>query len=118
MTDKLPRLLFSLPFIILGAMHFVNAPAMSGLVPTFLPGAIFWVYLTGGCLVAAGISLNIGKKDALAMRLLAVLLITFALTVFLPMLLAGNPLALSSLLKDLGLAGAALFFAEHAVDKS
>ena len=106
MTDKLPRLLFSLPFIILGAMHFVNAPAM------------FWVYLTGGCLVAAGISLNIGKKDALAMRLLAVLLITFALTVFLPMLLKGNNMALSSLLKDLGLAGAALFFAEHAVDKS
>ena len=117
MTDKLPRLLFSLPFIILGAMHFVNAPAMSGLVPTFVPGAIFWVYLTGGCLVAAGISLNIGKKDALAMRLLAVLLITFALTVFLPMLLRNN-MALSSLLKDLGLAGAALFFAEHAVDKS
>ena len=118
MTDKLPRLLVSLPFIILGAMLFVNAPAMSGLVPIFVPGAIFWVYLTGGCFVAAGISLNIVKKDALAMRLLAVLLITFAFTVFLPMLLAGNNTALSLLLKNLGLAGAALFFAEHAVDKS
>jgi len=34
------------------------------------------------------------------------------------MFLAGNPMALSPLLKDLGLAGAALFFSEHAVDKS
>ena len=79
MTNKLPRLLFSLPFIILGSMHFINAPAMAGLVPTFVPGAIFWVYFTGICLVAAGISLNIGKKDGLAMKLLAVLLITFTL---------------------------------------
>ena len=118
MFDKLPRLLFSLPFIVLGSMHFVNGPAMVGLVPSYVPGGIFWVYVTGSCLVAAGISLNIGKKDALAMKLLAVLLVTFALTIFLPMILGGNQMAMSSLLKDLGLAGAALFFAKHAQDQS
>jgi len=99
-------------------MHFLNGPTMVGLVPAYLPGGIFWVYFIGACLVAAGISLNIGKKDGLAMKLLAALLVIFALTVFLPMFLAGNPMALSPLLKDLGLAGAALFFSEHAVDKS
>ena len=62
MFDKLPRLLFSLPFIVLGSMHFVNGPAMVGLVPSYVPGGIFWVYVTGACLVAAGISLNIGKR--------------------------------------------------------
>lgn len=118
MLDRIPRLLFSLPFIVLGSMHFVNAEAMVGVVPSYMPGGIFWVYVTGVCLVAAGISLNIGKKDGLAMRLLALLLVIFALTVFLPMILNGNTMAMSSFLKDLGLAGAALFFAKHAQDPS
>ncbi|MEK9727564.1 MAG: DoxX family protein [Candidatus Margulisiibacteriota bacterium] len=118
MLNKVSRLLFSLPFIILGAMHFLNGPNMVGLVPSYVPGAIFWVYFVGACLVAAGVSVNIGKKDGLAMRLLAILLVIFALTIFLPMVLGGNQMAMSSLLKDLGLAGAALFFSENAIDKS
>ena len=91
---------------------------MVGIVPSYVPGGIFWVYLTGLCLVAAGISVNIGKKDGLAMKLLAVLLVIFALMVFLPMVLSGNQMAMSSLLKELGLAGAALFFSNHALDQS
>lgn len=41
MIDRLPKILFSLPFIILGAMHFINGPFLVGLVPTWLPGGIF-----------------------------------------------------------------------------
>jgi uncharacterized membrane protein len=118
MIEKASKGLFSLPFIILGAMHFVNGPAMVGLVPSYVPFGIFWVYATGLALVAAGISINIGKKDGLAMKLLAVLLIVFACTVFLPMILAGNQMMMPSFLKDLGLAGAALFFSQHATDPS
>lgn len=54
------------------------------------------MYLTGAGLVAAGVSLNIGKKDGLAMKLLALLMVTFALSVFLPMILAGDQMAMSS----------------------
>jgi len=66
--------------------------------------------LTGASLVAAGVSLNIGKKDGLAMKLLALLMITFALSVFSPMIIAGDQMAIRSFLKDLGLAGAAFFY--------
>ena len=85
---------------------------MSGMVPSFLPAAIFWVYLTGLALILAAVSILIQKKARLACLLLAVMLIIFVLTIHLPGLGGENAqMAMPMLLKDTALAGGALAFA-------
>jgi hypothetical protein len=65
-------------------------------------------------MVAAAISLFTGKQERLATALLGLLLLVFALTVQLPMVMGGDQMAMPSLLKDLALAGAAFFFSAQA----
>jgi putative oxidoreductase len=84
---------------------------MSGMVPSWVPGGVFWVYLTGIALITAGSSLIIQKHHYLAAVLLAALLFSFVLTIHLPAILGGNMMSISHFLKDAGLAGAALFMA-------
>ena len=114
LTKTVSRYLFAVPFIIFGIFHFMNAGGMAGMVPGWLPGGVFWVYLTGLALIVAPISLFIGKKDKLAMLLLALMLVIFALLVHLP----GGQSSMPNLLKDLSLAGAALTWAGLAKDQS
>ena len=106
------RILFAAPFIVFALGHFgPSAEHMAGMVP--VPGGIFWIYFTGLALLAAGVSIATGKLVKLSGILLAVLLLTFALTIFLPGLGAADAqmkqMAFIGLLKDTSLAGAALF---------
>lgn len=108
------RILFALPFLIFGLFHFTGADSMAGMVPSWLPGGVLWIYLTGIGLVAAPIAVLTGKKAALACQLLAVMLIAFVLTVHVPGFMAGGEGALLSLigiLKDTSMAGGALLMA-------
>jgi uncharacterized membrane protein len=112
---KLGRPLFASVFAIFGLLHLAMGGNMTGAVPTWIPGpAILWVYLTGVAMVAAAISLFTGKQERLATALLGLLLLVFALTVQLPMVMGGDQMAMPSLLKDLALAGAAFFFSAQA----
>ncbi len=108
------RVLFAIPFAIFGLIHFMNADAMAGMVP--VPGGVFWVYLTGIAMIAASISIIIKKKSALAAMMLGVLLIIYALTVQLPMVIGGDQMAMGQVLKDLALAGAAFYYSSGAED--
>ncbi|MGK7391279.1 MAG: DoxX family membrane protein [Candidatus Cyclobacteriaceae bacterium M2_1C_046] len=109
MKANIGRVVFGLMFVIFGANHFMSAQQMGGMVPEWLPGGIFWVYLTGIALIAAGISVIINKKAALASLLLAILIFSFALFIHLPKVLGGDMMAMSSFLKDTTIAAAALF---------
>ena len=61
----------------IGLMHFAMGSQMSGIVPSWLPFPIFWVYFTGLSLIAAAVALIINKKAKLAMTLLGVELLIF-----------------------------------------
>ena len=87
---------------------------MAGIVPSFIPGGVFWVYLSGLGFVLAAISIIIQVKTKLACMLLAGVLVVFVLFVHLPGVIAGGEMAqmaMMGLLKDTALAGAALAFA-------
>lgn len=112
--------LYALPFAVFGLFHFMNAGSMAGMVP--LPGGVFWVYLTGVALIAAAISFVIGKKVRLAGILLGIMLLIFVLSIHLPGTIgADSPQAMqssmSSMLKDLALAGGAFFIAGSTVEE-
>ncbi len=112
MLTNIGKYLFLTPFLVFGINHFMMANMMSGMVPSFIPGGTFWVYLTGLGMVGFVASALLGKYDKLAAYLLAAMCLIFALTIHLPSLMGGkDPMAIVSLLKDLGLAGAALMYA-------
>jgi uncharacterized membrane protein len=101
------RMLFALPFAVFGIMHLMMAGNMAGMVPSWLPGGVFWVYLTGLALIAATIAIITKKHISLAALLLGILMFVFVLTVHLPGLMGGSQMAMSGLLKDFALGGAA-----------
>ncbi|MEO8795288.1 MAG: DoxX family membrane protein [Daejeonella sp.] len=103
------RVLFAIPFAIFGFMHFMYADTMQGMVPSYVPGGVIWVYATGGLLILAAIALIINKYAKAAGYLLGFMLLVFILGVHLPAIMGGNQLAMGSLLKDFSLMSAAMF---------
>lgn len=109
------RIVFAIPFAVFGLNHFIYAGMMAGMVPSFIPGGVFWIYLTGLALIAAAVSIITKKLIVPACLLLGIMLLIFVLTIHLPGL--SNPqmaqMAMASLLKDVSLAGAAFFLAGY-----
>ena len=107
------RIVYALPFGMFGLTHFMNAAQMAGIVPSWIPGGIFWVYVTGLVHLAVCISLIINKYVFPASLILAGMLIVFILTIHAPGLANAQTMQMSiiSLLKDTALAGAALGWA-------
>lgn len=113
LITNIGRFLFAIPIVIFGVFHFVNTRTLQNVVPSFIPGQTFWVYLTGAALIAAGLSILLKKQVQLTSHLLALMLLIFALFVHLPLALEGEQLAASSLLKDIALAGGAVVLGNH-----
>lgn len=110
MLSTIGRYLYALPFAVFGIFHFINAGQMAGMVP--IPGGVFWVYLTGLAFLAFCVSLIIEMKVHLAGILLGVMLIIFVLSIHLPGVMGGEMQpSMTNLLKDLALAGGALYIA-------
>ncbi len=120
MMNQLPSLgkwLYALPMVAFGLMHFGAADQMAGKVPSYLPVGVAWVYLTGIGLVLAGAAVLAGKYAKLALQLLGLMLVLFAVMLHLPTLMAGGDgvqMAMSMLLKDLALGGAAWWASANA----
>lgn len=110
------KYLYAIPMAIFGLFHFMNASSMGGMVPSFIPGGVFWVYLTGAALLAAAVAILIGKKAKMATQLLGLMLFLFALLVHLVSVMKGNEMSMPSMLKDIALAGGAWFMSGHLSD--
>ncbi len=112
------KILFCVPFLAFGIFHLMNANQMAGMIPAYLPGGALWVYVSGVALLLAAISILTGRNTKLATMLLGVMLLLFVLMLHAPNL--GNPdanmaqMAMSGMLKDLGLAGAAFMISANA----
>ena len=114
----LGKILFCVPFLAFGIMHLMNANQMAAWVPSYFPGGVVWIYITGLAELAAAVSILSGKQTKLATLLLAVMLIIFVITIHLPGI--SDPVtqqaSMAGLLKDLGLAGAALMLSANSKD--
>jgi uncharacterized membrane protein len=104
------RILFAVPFLVFGILHFLQGGAMAGVVPNWMPGSVIWVYLTGAANLVAGISIAADRYVRVVAIALVGMLVSFVLTVHLPGVLAegSSQMAMTNLLKDVGLAGGAL----------
>ena len=69
---------------IFAAEHFLLARALSGMVPRWIPGALFWTYLVGAALLAAAISFIAWRYVRWSASLLALLFLIIVVTIDLP----------------------------------
>ena len=114
--SRVGTIFYALVIGFFGINHFIVGTGMQKMVPAFLPGGVIWVYITGACLVLAAIAFLINKQVRLAALLLALFLLLIVLTVHLPAVLNAPDMGarrfpLTNLIKDTGLASAALLVA-------
>lgn len=114
--SRIGIILYALVIGFFGINHFLNGTGMQNAVPSFIPGGVVWVYLTGAAMIAAAISFLINRKTRLAGILLAIFLLLIVFTIHLPAVIhapdeAAKRLPMINLLKDTGLAAAALIIA-------
>jgi uncharacterized membrane protein len=69
---------------IFAAEHFLGARDMMGIVPPWLPGALFWTYFVGAALLAAAISFIAWRCVRWSAFLLALLFLIIVATIDLP----------------------------------
>lgn len=100
--------LFAVPWIVMGIQHYMYAGFVATLVPSFIGGKLFWVYLTGTAMIAAGISFISNIKIPLAATMLALMLMIFILLIHVP-ILSGHPLLINwtRVFQDIALLGTA-----------
>jgi uncharacterized membrane protein YphA (DoxX/SURF4 family) len=72
---KFSQILMAILLVIFGVQQFLNLNFLTAKVPMFLPFRLFWIYLTGTAIMAAGICVIINKKVASAIFLLGIFLL-------------------------------------------
>ena len=70
--------------VVFGTQHFLYAKFVATLVPSWIPGHLFWAYFVGVAFVAAAVSIAIGKTCALAATLLGLMFILWVFLLHLP----------------------------------
>jgi uncharacterized membrane protein len=109
LSQSLLRVIFAIPFAVFGVMHLMAADKMQGMVPSYVPGGVIWVYITGVFLILGAAGFIINKSVKLASYLLGGLMLIFILTIHLPVVMGGDQNGMGSLLKDLSMMAGALF---------
>lgn len=75
------RVIFGIGMAALGILNFIYAEPVAGLepLPAWVPGRMFWVYLTGLVLMVAGACIVVNKVARLAAIMLGIMLLLWVL---------------------------------------
>jgi uncharacterized membrane protein len=107
------RILFALPFGLLGINHFIMKNFYLMMVTSVIPFMGFSVLLVGLLLIVASVSIMLNKMVQLSCWTLASLLLMFIVFIHIPNLFneANHTIALIELMKDTALLGGSLMIA-------
>jgi uncharacterized membrane protein len=103
------RIFFAVTMIVFGTEHYIWAQGVATLVPSWIPGHLFWTYVAGTGLIAAGIGFILRVQIRLAGLLLGGAIFIWFLTLHIPRAVVapatdhGNELA--SVFEALGFSG-------------
>ena len=106
-------LFYAAPIAAFGTEHFTLTKGIASIIPAWIPGHLFWVYLVGACFLAAGLSLVTGIGTRLAASLLALTFFLFVVLMEAPGWAhhLQNRFALTVVLREISFSGGALALA-------
>jgi uncharacterized membrane protein len=81
---KLGRYLYALTLTVFGVQHLIYGRFVATLVPSWIPGHLFWAYGLGIAFIAATLSIIANIKARLAATLLGVMFFTWVFILHLP----------------------------------
>jgi len=106
---------FCMTMICFGIDHFLYTKPISGLVPAWIPGAMFWTRFAGAALIASGVTIVLRIKLKLSALLLALMIFLWLIVLHIPRAIAdpyglqGNEI--SSVFEAFGFSGIAYLMA-------
>ena len=77
--------LFCVTMVLYGICHFLYTQPISGLVPSWIPGRIFWTYFAGTALILSGIAVSLKIKLKLTAFLMALMIFIWLLIIHIPL---------------------------------
>lgn len=103
----------AVPIAVFGTEHFTFAASVSRMVPSWIPGHLFWALFVGTCLISAALSLVTKIHAGLAAALFGVMLLLFELLLHIPRAASapGNRFFWAVALRDLVFSWGALSYA-------
>jgi uncharacterized membrane protein len=119
---QLGPILFAVSSIVFGVDHFLILNGIARLVPAWIPGALFWAYLTGAGFVAAGVCIAIRWLDYWAGFWLGTMFLLWFLLLHAPRVVSyprsHSPAEWSSAFIALGMYGGSWICAWHSARQS
>ncbi|MFZ0745360.1 MAG: hypothetical protein WAM85_13195 [Terracidiphilus sp.] len=105
--------LFAAPMAVFGAEHLTATREIAAMVPQWIPGHMFWAVFVGLALLAAALSIAVGRVAGLASALLGFMLLCFVLLIDVPGLAAtpGDRFAQTLTLRELSFSACAFALA-------
>ena len=88
--QRIAYVLYGLALIAFGLSHFFYLNMTAPLVPSWLPGPIFWAYLTGVVYLATGVAIVTGIAQRWGAVVSAIQITLISVLVWGPMVLTGN----------------------------
>jgi uncharacterized membrane protein YphA (DoxX/SURF4 family) len=85
-------ILFSIPIISFGILHFLYAKDVADYVPSWVPNRLFWAYLAGTALIVSGLAIILKIKSGLAAALLGVMILIWFIILHIPRVIT-SPIA-------------------------
>jgi uncharacterized membrane protein len=82
---------FAAFLVLCGIQHFIYVPFVASLIPSWMPGATFWVYFAGVALIAGGIGVTIPRTRWIAGVLSGAMIFSWVFLVHIPRALASPP---------------------------
>lgn len=106
-------LFLAVPLAVFGTEHFTAAKFIARLVPSWIPGHLFWVLCVGTCLISAALSIMLRIYAWLSAGLFALMLLIFEMLIHIPNIVGsgGTRLFWAIALRDLAFSGGVLAFA-------
>lgn len=80
----LANLCFAVPLAVFGALHLFGPQFVKDLVPSYMPGRMFWVYFVGCALIAAALSIATKIAVRWSGLLVGIMMLLFVAMLYLP----------------------------------
>jgi hypothetical protein len=85
-------IMFSIPIISFGILHFLHAKDVADYVPSWMPARLFWAYFCGTALIGSGFSIILKIKPQLVATLLGIMIFAWVIILHTPRVIV-SPIA-------------------------